>query len=333
MAIEKIIALDNLENVLTDKDIPANVEVDPVTANAYIESKKAAEHVEEVKEELEERAEEIATKNPEEPEVKGKDMYTTKLTLDESLEDFDINADIKKRVNDEDDRYLDFDMFDFIYNLFSSETDSLIRPKKALSNIKSKRGRSNDNDKPSFNYSGFDSYTKGEDEDNAALGTPQISSDMDGNILLYKDNESDFDIVIDLCNEYKLKYEGPVSRRATWVRWAYSFKIYVPTYSDGMPMSVEDYFEDIGIPLEEVMPQDFISKREASLNKDTDNSLIDTIYDKWVKKAARSNDPLDIFIKSMFNEMSELDINYSSRKKELKDKFIAEFDDNFGDDE
>lgn len=328
MAIEKI-ALKNIDKVVDGETAPleASTHVDLVTAAAYQDSVAAAEHVEEVSKELEEKAEEITTEAPEAPKVKEDSVYTKKYVLDESIEDFSTSTQ-KTRVNDDADRYVNFDMFDFIYNLFSSETDALIRPKKALSNIKTKK----DEPKPSFNYQGSDTYTS-ETGEEGINGTPQISTDMDGNILLYKDNESDFDIVKELCDEYELSYEGPVKRRAPWVRWAYSFKVIVPTYADGTPMAAEDYFEDIGISMEDVMATGFTSKRDNDLTKDTDNSIIDTVYDKWTKIAARNNDPLKKYIKGMFAELDELGVNYAPRKKELTDKFNDYFNDDFEDEE
>lgn len=325
MAIEKI-ALKNIENVVESENVEVSTHIDPTTATAYDESVKAAENLNSVTTELEKQAKEIITDDPEEPKVKGDNIYTKKYVLDESIEDFSSMTK-GARVNDEADRYVNFDMFDFIYNLFSSETDSLIRPKKALSNIKVKK----DEPKPSFNYQGSDTYIS-ETGEEGINGTPQISTDMDGNILLYKDSEEDFNIVIDLCNEYKFEYQGPVKKRAPWVRWNYSFKVVVPTYDDGTPMSVEDYFDSIGISVEDVMADGFNSKREKDLDKDQDNSIIDTVYGKWVKDAGRNGDkPLKIFIKGMFKELDDLGINYSSRKKELTDKFNSEFNDDFED--
>ena len=49
-------------------------------------------------------------------------------------------------------------MYHFIYDLFSSETDSLVRPLKALTNIKS-RGKNKDSNVSAFMYQGSDDYT------------------------------------------------------------------------------------------------------------------------------------------------------------------------------
>ena len=318
MAIEKI-ALENIKDIVENDTIETCVHLDPTTAVAYEDSVKAAEHVAEVEDQLKKEAEVIATDAPEESKVKEDNIYTKKITLDESISEFSF-SDIDGS-KDDDDRYVEFDMFDFIYSLFSSETDSLIRPLKALSNNKG-RGRKKAGDTgSSFMYQGSDDYI----DETGAEGIAQISTDSDGNIVLYQDNISNFDPVIALCDEYGFRYEGPTPKKAPWVRWNFSFKIFVPTYSDGYPMEVEDYFEQRGIAIEDVMPPEFIKGRARDYKKLNDEVLIDTTFDKFLKRAENSNDSLEIFIKQMFNELDSRGAKYD--RKSLKDKFLNEFND------
>ena len=332
MSIKKIVesvdAMENVTKVVENNDnMDTVVHVDLGTAAAYAEEKAAQDHVEEVSSQLEETAKAIAVEAPEEPKVKNDNIYTKKITLDESFEDFK-SIDASK---DEEDRYIDFDMFDFVYSLFSSETDSLIRPLKALSNTKGGRGRKKATDGPSsFMYQGSDDYID-ETGEKGAQGVSQISTDIDGNVVLYQDNISDFDKVIELCDEYGFEYEGPTPKKAPWVRWNFSFKIIVPTYADGYPMEVEDYFEKRGIAIEDVMPPEFIKGRTKDYKKMNDEVDVNFVFDKFVRKAAVSNDPLEWFIKDMFKELDERGVKYD--RKALKNRFIDEFDDDFEDEE
>ena len=327
MAIEKI-ALDNVKKVIDNETLETSVHLDPGTAVAYEESVAAAEHVAEVESELEEKAEAVILDAPEAPEVRADTIYTKKITLDESLEEFDFaSIDGSK---DEEDRYIEFDMFDFIYSLFASQTDSLIRPLKALSNAG--RGRkSADGTGSAFMYQGSDDYID-ETGEKGAEGIAQISTDTEGNVVLYQDTKEAFDKVIALCDEYGFEYEGPTPKKAPWVRWNFSFKVIVPTYADGYPMEVEDYFEKRGIPMEEVMPPEFIKGRTKDYKKLNDEVLIDNMFDKYVTLAGRNGDqPLEIFIKDMFKELDAEGARYD--RKALKDRFLAEFEDDFEDDE
>lgn len=328
MAIEKI-ALDNVKNVVDNDAVEVSVHLDPGTVVAYNDSIAAAEKVEEVNTDLEKKAESVITTASESPDVKADTIYTKKYTLDESIDEFKFaNIDASK---DEEDRYIEFDMFDFIYSLFASQTDSLIRPLKALSNNGKGRGRKKADDTGSaFMYQGSDDYID-ETGEKGAEGIAQISTDTDGNVVLYQDTAEAFDNVVALCDEYGFDYEGPTPKKAPWVRWNFSFKVIVPTYADGYPMEVEDYFEKRGIPMEDVMPPEFIKGRTKDYKKLNDEVAVEVTYDKYVTLASRNGDmPLDVFIKDMFKELDEKGAKYD--RKALKDKFLSEFEDDFEDD-
>ena len=340
MAIEKI-ALDNVQKVVDAETADVVTTIDPVTAVAYEESIAAAEKVEAVMNELEEKL------PPQILEVKIEDtpvenMYTKKLTLDESVDDFNISAgNVKKRsTEDEADRYIEFDMFDFIYTLFSSETDSLIRPLKALSNSKG-RGRKKAGDAGSaFMYQGSDDYID-ETGEKGVEGVAQISTDAEGNVVLYQDTKEAFDPVIALCDEYGFEYEGPTPKKAPWVRWNFSFVVHVPTYADGYPMEVDDYFAGRGIALEDVMPPEFIKGRSKDFTKmekevksdyvGNKDEFVDKKFQQYVRKAATTEGDLSVFLQELFDELDSFNVKYN--KDKISKKFYDEFNDDFEDEE
>ena len=116
-------SIENLKRVVEVKD--DNVEIvgdmGVVMADAYAESVKNEEHIEEVKDDLEKKADYIKTENPDTgKEVKNE--FTAKLVLDEAMEDYVAPQPSKPtKVYDDDqfDTYWDMDMFDFIYELVS----------------------------------------------------------------------------------------------------------------------------------------------------------------------------------------------------------------------
>lgn len=322
MAIRKINSIASTMPELDGKN--TIIEVEPQLAQALKEDELATDNYNNVMSALEDTAENAV------PEVfkkvEAEEPVKTKLTLDESIEDFAIEKSSKRNVEDESDRYTDYDMFDFIYSLFSSETDSLIRPLKALSNEKKKKN----NNSPAFMYQGSDDYID-ELGEQGLQGVGQVSTDRDGNVVLYQDEISNFDKVIDICDEYEFEYSGPEAKRAPWVRWNFSFTITVPTTASGYPMEVEDYFEKIGIPIEEVMPAEFIKGRSKGYKKFNDEVSVKVIFDKYVKKAALSNDPLEGFIKDMFKELSASGVKFD--RNVLKASFLDKFNDDFEDEE
>ena len=62
-----------------------------------------------------------------------------------------------------------------------------------------------------------------------------------------------------------------------------------------------------------------------------DEVAVQVIYDKYVRKAANSNDPLEGFIKDMFKELDSMNVRYD--RKQLKVNFLAEFNDDFEDED
>lgn len=326
MAVEKYIAVDNIAKVAESKIITANTELDPTTANAYIESKEAAEHVTEVVSELEEKANEIITESPKAPEVKEKNMYT-KLTLDEDVKDYKALWDAASD-DDEEDEYLDYDMHNFIYGIV---TDSWPRPKNPLNHPIRK-----------FQYTGEDDYLK----TNENKGVPQVSTDFDGNIVVYADTVDAFDDVRAVCEHYHIYCKPVKPKGSKFSRWAFSMTIEVPQASNGYPMMAEDFFDQYGLTMEDVIEDHKVGggksanwgktykkrtdKDRAELDEIRNNTEVEKIYKKIFNRAAWSNDPLDKFIKELFAELDSAGLKYSKMK--LKKRFISDFEDDFEDD-
>lgn len=374
MAIEKIIALKNIQKVVSD-DATDNVHIDMGLADAYEDSVAAAEHVEEVMKDLDNKAEEVITENPDSPEPKVDNIYTKKHTLDESIEDFDASKLKPTKVYDDDefDTYWDMDMFDFIYELVSI-TDARRKPVDPLGRPHAR-----------FAVTGRDRYAGLTDEqkqiekeqekeygsvERAMLGSPQVAA-KDDYIEVYAHNLFRFDDILQICDKYGFRTEGPtetyktkrnkfmMSSRDEWIQYEYALKIYVPTDENGIFLRIEDYFEPRGLELEDVMNPEFCKhyrKLQKKIQKEQEDMLarhkkdkekakalkakedaianndasVEEIYKKYYDKAAWSNDPIESFIKDMFSELDNSGLKYS--KKILKQRFIADFEDDFEDD-
>lgn len=85
-------SFENLHNVVNNElNIDTETALTPVEADAYIQHEKVEEHVEEVKQELDKKAEDVRGEDKaEKPEPKD---VEAKLILDEDLEDFEIPED------------------------------------------------------------------------------------------------------------------------------------------------------------------------------------------------------------------------------------------------
>lgn len=319
---------ENIERVVKfEKDnVDVHSDIDVVTADAYDDNIKNEQHIQEVNAELDATAKDAF---PEvEPEF-GKtpdNEYTKKLTLDESVdsdEDKPKDGRSHKFYDDEDDmdEYLDYDMFDFIYGLVVAQTWP--KPKNPL-----------DHRMRTFLYTGSDDYL----DTNSNKGVGQVGTEGDGAIVVYSDDASDFDDIKEVCELYKFEYEGPRAKRSPSMRWNFWFKIYVPMVEEDYPMMVEDYFNSIGMTLEDVMPAEYCKTYRKRQAKDNDqattlvnDSKVNDIYDKYVKRAANSNEPLEIFISEMFAELEGAGLKY--KKAALKRMFLDEFNDDFDDEE
>lgn len=320
-------SIENLKRVVDNEEkIPTTTAVDPVTADAYIQSEAATEHVAEVKDELDKKAEAVITEAPD----TGKEIkndFTAKLVLDESINDFSLTEEEapakdgrahKFYDDDDEDDYLDYDMFDFIYGLV---TDCWPKPINPLGGRLRK-----------FMYIGSDKYQENPDRLENSDGHSQVASTGD-TIEVYANETKDFDDIKKICDMYKFKYDGPTAKRSKNSHWNFSFSIYVPCEHSGYPMMVEDYFEDIGMTLEDVMPADFCKqyrKRQAKIDAEVNKRLaekeVEKIVNKAIMNAARNgDDPLDKHLKQLYTDLDTAGLTYSKQK--IKKAFYDAFAD------
>lgn len=323
-------SIENLKRVVDNEEkIPTTTAIDPVTADAYIQSEAAEKRVTEVQDELDKKAEAVITEAP----GTGKEIkndFTAKLVLDESISDFSLTEDEEPVAkdgrahkfydDDDEDDYLDYDMFDFIYGLV---TDCWPKPLNPLGGRLRK-----------FMYIGSDKYMENPDRAENSDGHSQVASTGD-TIEVYANETKDFDDIKKICDMYKFKYDGPTAKRSKNSHWNFSFNIHVPCEHSGYPMMVEDYFEDLGMKLEDVMPADFCKqyrKRQAKIDAEVEKRLADREVEKLMNKAimnaARNGDePLDKHLKQLYADLDAAGLKYS------KQKIKKAFYDAFADDE
>lgn len=319
-------SIENLKRVVDNEEqIPTMIALDPVTADAYIQSEKAEEHIEEINDELEKKADEIITESP----SAGKEIennFTAKLVLDESISDFSLTEDTDSTQDgrsrkvyevDEEDDYLDYDMFDFIYGLV---TDCWPKPLNPLGGRLRK-----------FMYVGSDKYIDNPNSSESSDGHGQVATSGD-TIEVYSNDVADFDGIKKICDMYKFKYSGPTEKKSKSSHWNYSFSIQVPCESSGYPMMVEDYFEDLGKKLEDVMPSDFCKqyrKRQAKIEAEVEKRLAEREVEKMVNKAimmaARDQEPLDVHLKKLYADLDAANLTY--QKQKIKKAFTDAFND------
>lgn len=328
MAIEKYIATKNIANVIEDENTLTTIDVG--TASAYEDSVAAAQHVEEVVNELDKAAETVVSEEPETPEVKQDNIYTKKATLDESIDDFNISKTTAKRFAEEDDEdeYLDYDMFDFVYGL---AVDGWPRPKNPL-----------DHPIKTFQYTGTDDYMK----TNSNVGTSQVSSDINGNVVVYGDTVDRFDDIQAVADYYHIRHTKPQKSMSAKSHWNYSLTLIVPTTADGYPMMVEDFFEQYGLTVADVIQDHKVSGKAANwgntyaknAEKDRKNAqkmvnddLVNQIFEKHRIRCANSNEPVENFLSDLLNELDKNNLEYSKAK--IKKQFNDLFNDDFEDEE
>lgn len=305
-------SLENLRTVVEaskDKTVNAVGDMGVVMANAVAESERNDEYVAEVMGELKKEAggltpEEGSTGEPVE------DRLNKKLQLSEDLEDFvDTPAEEKqKKTREVDDTkaetYLEYDMFDFIYELLSTYNDPRRTPKQPL-----------DHEQYRFGGFGRDKY-KGLDAQTASLAKridacdalgidykddydktveakitakikeqaamsdnggkgPSIASGGDY-IELYAQVPEILADAIAICDMFGFKYKGPdatyaekrpwlMKKKDEWLSYRYTLKIYIPCNADGFPMSIQEYFEPRGIDWKDIMPDVYVTGYEKEV--------------------------------------------------------------------
>ena len=344
---ESMANLDRVVNFKND-DVEVHSDMDIVMTDAYDESIKNVETVAEIKDELEKEAEGITPENPKAPEV-VKNEYTAELKLDESFDDFDL-TEARKRVASRDendtDKYLDYDMFEFVYELLAAGAKGItnIAPKTPVVWRKKVTYRKNkDGEKipakevwgwfpmQKFMTSGSDDASYG--GENEGTGVPQIA--VEGNdVIIYSNDIDDLKQAADGVAQYKIKCAEPRYKLNDKSHWDYSMKVFVPVYSDGEIMLMSDYLEDIGMNVEDVMPPANAKSFRKQFDKaDAASREVSkkVIYDKHVTRAFRdgSLDLEDVY-SDMCAEMNAAGITCDDA---LHAKFMAEFEDDFSDEE
>ena len=315
------------EQLLSTKNIEAAVDADTVTAMdfclsaAYQETKNNAQQCEEVFNELDKKAEQVVVDSADTPKYKINNVYTQKLTLDESVED---SASFFKNLSDDsdEDEYLDYDMFDFIYGIV---TDDWPRPKNPLN----RRIRK-------FQHTDSDDYIKTND----ISGVSQVSTDIRGNIVVFANDPAAFNDVREVCEYYHIKCGQVTHRMSRKSHWKYNMTIFVPMSTEGYPLMVEDFFAKYGLTMKDVIEDHKVGgkvsnwgitydKKVAKDRKEfQDRNTTEEIFDKYVKAAGSDGTkPLESFMDDMFNELTAAGVSFSKTK--LKKRFLDEFNDDF----
>lgn len=327
-------SFENLSRVTSDNTPDVDGVMDVVMADAVIQHTNNEKQLEEVKDGLQKSASSITPEEQEEPKLDVKNGFTAKLVLDEAVNDFSIEeATIKEPVKDgrankvydksDEDDYLDYDMFDFIYGLV---TDCWPKPLNPL-----------DHNLRKFMYIGSDKYDvdddfTGETSDNHG----QVGTTGDS-IEVYSNKASDFNDIIEICHMYKFSYDGPNPKKSKSSYWNYSLTIHVPLVDSGYPYMVEDYFETLGMTMEDVMDKEFCKqyrKRQAALDKETTQFInqaeVDKLVNKAIVAAAQDNtEPLEAHLSRLYSTLTNAGLTY--QKMKVKRTFMDAFDD--GDDE
>lgn len=344
---ESMANIDRVVNFKND-DVEVHSDMDIVMTDAYDESIKNVETVAEIKDELEKAADGVTPEDPEAP-APIKNIYTTGLKIDESLEEFNLSEARKKvaaRDENDTDKYLDYDMFEFVYELLAAGAKGItnIAPKTPVVWRKKVTYRKNKNgDKvPAKEVWGWFPMQKfmaiGSDDasyggENEGTGVPQIA--VEGNdVIVYSDDLDDLKQAADGVAQYKIKCGEPKYKLNEKSHWDYSMKVFVPVYSDGEIMLMSDYLDDIGMSVEDVMPPANAKSFRKQFDKaDAASREVSKkiIYDKYLRKAF-SDGSLDL--EDVYNEMcSEMMAVGIVCDDVLHAQFMAEFDDDFDDEE
>lgn len=319
----------NLQAVVDAKELETVGQLDIVMADAVQENMRNENHVQEVEDELKNQAAVVTPETPEEPTTDVKNDFTAKLVLDESLNDFKLSEDAPKSDgrsrkvydDDEEDEYLDYDMFDFVYGIV---TDCWPKPLDPFGRKKYHK----------FMYIGSDKYKDSEDSEtrDSSDGHQQVASWGD-TIECYHNDPTYFDDVAQILDKYKIKYSGPNERRSKSSYWKYSWTIQIPCISSGYPYMVEEYFESIGLTMEDVMPAEFCKqyrKRQAVVEREAKKYInqveVDKVIEKAITVAAQDNtEPLQTHLKQLYADLDAAGLTY--QKSKVKKIFMDAFDD------
>ena len=129
------------------------------------------------------------------------------------------------------------------------------------------------------------------------LSTPQIS-ESDNDVVIYSDDLADFDQVKEGMAQYNIKCGDPKPKRSKLSHWDYNMTVYVPKYSDGEPMMLEDWLEQEGFTLYDIFDT-AVANRFAKQFKKADAANAEVVQKVAADKAARD---LDIRKKELYDE-------------------------------
>lgn len=224
------------------------------------------------------------------------------------------NTILNNSIEVEDrDHYLDFDMFDYIYSLVCTIDD--------YSNVINPIG------KP---LKKFDNYEL----------NSQVFTDGKSNIIIETTVPEDFNNLLEVCNLYKFSYDGPIQKTdINRGNIYYRVVIHVPMAAKEYPMMLEDYFTDLGVPLDKVMPAKWLMhyrNKLSKIKKEQDSMLndsaVESIYQKYVTEAWRRGDiEIAEHYQHMVDELRESGLEF--KKNLLRKRFFNEFEDDEYDEE
>lgn len=343
-------SMKNLDNVVNFKDdeVEVHSDMDIVMTAAYDEDIKAEEHIEEVKKELEQNTKDIIPENPEAPMPEVK-QYTGQLKLDEDLEDFDLkdgrSRKVPSRGADEGNRYLSYDMFEFVSELLTGKdcntnpapiTPIVWRrdPKtKKFKYMEMKKFMTQGEDSVSYSGSNISGSFQIEDEDDnlanatdtdgmyKGLGVPQIGFEGDA-FRVYSNSLEDLEQAQQGLSHYGIKYDQPVHKLSKMSHWNYSMKVYIPMNNKGDFLTLTEWLRDTGRHVEDVMRPNFVKNYNKLLNKQyskEDSELVRDIFNSYVTK--KNNDftlDTDVLLKDMFDELEGLPYDKDSLEAEFR---------------
>lgn len=286
-------ATDNIVKAVENDEIDVVGTVDITMANAYADTKKMNKHLQEVKDELEERAEAVITENPSTgPKIENN---YTKLTLEESLTDFCIEeaiapAKVDGRTHkqsafgeDEGNRYFEYDMFTFVHELFAGQdcntnpapitpviygamdSPEEVKRKKKVKAARAKGVEPKPEDLIPFppiwgmrkmrKFLDMAVEDAQENEDARKVRVPQVATDGISTITISARKRLDLHDVVEACKLYNLECSEIKPYKNAY--WNFYIDVKVPEISPGYPMMLVDFLADHDMEMNEVMPESF----------------------------------------------------------------------------
>jgi hypothetical protein len=222
------------------------------------------------------------------------------------MENINFISDERDDVVDRD-HHLDFDMFDYIYSLVCTIDDYSVVLNPFGGPLK----------KFDIKEDGYQVYTNG-----------------NSGVVVESYYEEDFETLVKICDMYKFSIDGPVAHKDfANDRTYYALTINVPMVSDTYPAMLEDYFDDIGVSLDNVMPKKWVTayrNKLAKLEKEADaeanDMQVEKLYQKHVTEAWRRGDiELTDHFQNLVDELKRENLTF--KRNLLRRRFLDEFED------